>query len=407
MRAKSTTLAEHGIERPDLRVAWLCGLVLLLEGYDIAAAGYAIPSLADVWRVAPSAFTQALAAGNVGLMLGSIGAGLVGDQLGRKPMLISCVAMFGTFSLLSAFAASPFQLAGLRLLTGLGLGGGIPLAIALTSDLARPVTQGRLVMLMSAGTPLGFTLGGLLAGWLVPVFSWPAIFIVGGVLPFVIMPVLALWLPESDALSASTRQRNPVAALFVERRATTTLLLWAMNLLNLVGSYLILLWSAAILHGSGASPSQAIFGASMYATGLILGALLLAPIADHLAVERVLTCTVAFGGLCVLSIGLLDMTFWLLSVIICGAGIGIGGCQAGLNSLSGRIYPPTIRATGAGWALAFGRVGTIAGPLLGGLLLTLGFRAQGIFIIAALPIFAVTILMAILGRLRRKACRSQ
>ena len=141
----------------------------------------------------------------------------------------------------------------------------------------------------------------------------------------------------------------------------------------------------------------------MYAAGVILGALLTEPIADRLGVEQILTCTVAFGSLCVLSIGLLDVPFWLLSVIICGAGIGIGGCQAGLNSLSGRIYPPAIRSTGAGWALGLGRVGTIAGPLLGGVLLTLGFRAQGIFIAAAIPIFAVTILMAILGRLRRKA----
>src|SRR5215831_19105700 len=91
MGAKSTAAADNGIERPDLRVAWLCGVVLFLEGYDIAAAGYAIPSLVDAWRLAPSAFTQALTAGNVGLFLGSIGAGLLGDQLGRKPMLISCV----------------------------------------------------------------------------------------------------------------------------------------------------------------------------------------------------------------------------------------------------------------------------------------------------------------------------
>jgi MFS family permease len=95
MRAKSTAAVEHGIERPDLCVAWLCGVVAFLEGYDIAAAGYAIPSLVEAWRLAPSAFTQALTAGNVGLLLGSIGAGLLGDQLGRKPMLIGCVARRG------------------------------------------------------------------------------------------------------------------------------------------------------------------------------------------------------------------------------------------------------------------------------------------------------------------------
>jgi MFS family permease len=92
-------------------------------------------------------------------------------------------------------------------------------------------------------------------------------------------------------------------------------------------------------------------------------AFITASVADRLGVERVLTCIVAFGALCVLSLGLLDPRFWLLSVIICGAGVGIGGCQVGLNSLSGRIYPSTIRSTGAGWALGLGRVGAIAGPL--------------------------------------------
>jgi MFS transporter, AAHS family, 4-hydroxybenzoate transporter len=154
MRVKALEV-EHGVERLHLRVAWLCGVVLFLEGYDIASVGYAIPPLVDAWRVAPSVFTQALMAGNVGLLLGSIGAGLLGDRVGRKPMLICCVTVFGVFSLLSALVGSPSQLARLRLLTGLGLGGGIPLAIALVSDFAPPAAQGRLVILMSAGIPIG------------------------------------------------------------------------------------------------------------------------------------------------------------------------------------------------------------------------------------------------------------
>ena len=401
MGANATAAAERGGARLDLRVAWLCGVVLFLEGYDIASVGYAIPSLVDAWRLAPSAFTKALTAGNVGLLLGSIGAGLLGDWLGRKPVLIGCVTVFGVFSLLSSCVGSPVQLAALRFLTGLGLGGGIPLAIALASDFAPPMAQGRLVMLMSTGVPIGFTLGGLLASRLVPVFGWPAIFGVGGVLPLAMVPLLALRLPESVALSGSMREVKLVGALFEEGLALSTTLLWAMNLLNLLSNYLILLWTPAILHGTGASPSRAIFGTSMYGFGIILGALLTAPLADRLGVERVLTYTVAFGALCTLSIGWLDVPFWLLSVVICGAGIGIGGCQAGLNSLSGRIYPSAIRSTGAGWALGLGRVGAIAGPLLGGVLLGQGFRVHHIFIAAALPVFVVTVLMAMLGRSRR------
>jgi AAHS family 4-hydroxybenzoate transporter-like MFS transporter len=393
-------LAERGGEGLHLRVAWLCGVVLCLEGYDIAAVGYAIPSLVDAWGVRPSVFTQALTAGNVGLLFGSLSVGLLGDRLGRKPVLIGCVVAFGIFSLISALVGSPLQLVVLRLLTGLGLGGGIPLAIALASDFAPPMGKGRLLLLVSAGVPIGFTVGGLLASQLVRAFGWPAIFVVGGVLPLAMAPLLALWLPESVALHAGTRRHNLVAALFQNGLWPSTLLLWTINLLSLLGIYLILLWTPAILHSTGVSPSQAILGTTMYALGGVASPLLAAPVVDRIGMEPVLTCGLAFGALCVLSIGLFNPQFWLLSVVLCGAGIG-GGCQAGINSLSGLVYPPAIRSTGAGWALGAGRVGTIAGPLLGGVLLARGFRAQDIFVAAAIPAFAMALLMAVLGRLRR------
>ena len=200
-------------------------------------------------------------------------------------------------------------------------------------------------------------------------------------------------------LRTTTRRHNLVAALFQNGLAPSTALLWAINLLNLLGVYFILLWTPAILHSAGVSPSWAIFGTTMYALGVIASPLLMAPVVDSIGMERVLTCGLTFGALCVFSIGLFDPPFWLLSVLICGAGIG-GGCQAGINSLSGLVYPPAVRSTGAGWALGAGRIGTIAGPLLGGVLLALGWRARDIFIAAALPAFGVTLLMAILGRLR-------
>jgi MFS transporter, AAHS family, 4-hydroxybenzoate transporter len=402
MSAKAVkATAKYGVDRRHLRVAWLCGVVLFLDGYDIAAVGYAVPSLVDAWRVAPSVFTQALTAGNVGLLLGSLCAGFLGDRLGRKPVLIGCVAVFGVFSLITAFTGSPLQLAGARLLTGLGLGGGIPLAIVLTSDFAPPMSQGRLVILTASGVAIGFTVGGLLASQVVRFLGWPGIFVVGGVLPLAMVPVLALRLPESAALRSATRSQNPVTALFRHGLAASTGLLWAMNLFNLLGQYFILLWMPAILHGAGVSPSWAIFGTTMYGLGAIFGALLTAPFVDRLGVERVLTYLLAVGALCVLSIGLFDPPFWLLSVIICGAGVGIGGCQNGINSLPGRIYPPGIRSTGTGWALGTGRVGAIVGPLLGGVLLAQGWRAREIFTAAAIPALGTMVSMAILGRLRR------
>jgi MFS family permease len=145
------------------------------------------------------------------------------------------------------------------------------------------------------------------------------------------------------ALSAATRQHNPQVRHETAPRPPSTTLLWVINLLNLFNNYFILLWMPAILHTTGVSPSWAIFGTTAYGVGVILGALLTAPLVDGVGVERVLTCVLALGALCVLSIGLPNPSFRLLSVMICGGGVGVGGCQARLNSLSGRIYPPAIR----------------------------------------------------------------
>ena len=385
--------------RLHLRMGWLCGVVLFLEGYDIASVGYAIPSLADAWKIRPSAFTRVLTAGNGGLMIGSLCAGLLGDRLGRKPVLIGCVTAFGLFSLLSARVHTTSQLEILRFLTALGLGGGLPIALAFASDFAPRMVQKRFVTLMSTAVPIGFTAGGLLASQLVTKFGWPAIFVAGGLLPLAVVPLLILWMSESVALREAPA-RNKLAALFGSRLATTTVLLWAINILSYVGIYFILLWTPAILHSARVSSSQAIFGTTAYGLGVIASPLFATLIFGHIRIERVLASGLAFGAICILAIGLFDPQFWLLLLLLAGVGIG-GGCQAGINALSALAYPPEIRSTGAGWALGVGRVGTIAGPLLGGLLLGLGVPTQRIFAMASIPAFGATLLMAIFARLRR------
>jgi MFS transporter, AAHS family, 4-hydroxybenzoate transporter len=393
--------------RPHVRVAALCGMVLFLEGYDIAAIAFAIPSLLDAWHVRPAAFTLAQTGGSVGLLCGALGFGLLADRLGRKPVLIGAAFVFGIFTLLCAFAASPGQLAALRFRTGLGLGGGIPVAIALASDCAPAGGQGRLVILMSAGVSIGNTAGGLLATQLVTRFGWQWIFVVGGVLPLLMCGLLAALLPGGAALPVARHRDNPVGALFRDGFAPVTSLLWGMNLLNLLGNYLILLWLPAILHAAGVPPGRAILGGTLYALGSILGAALTAPFVDRVGPERVLARGLALGAVSVLAIGLAAPTFSVLATLILLAGIGIGGCQHGINSLSGRLYPPAIRATGAGWALGAGRIGMIAGPAVGGVLLGLGARGSTIFLAAAVPAFGTTLLMGVLGAVQGRQAAAE
>ncbi len=388
--------------RLHVRVGALCFMVLFLEGYDITSMSYAIPSLIEAWHVKPPQFTTALTAGSFGLLFGALSAGVMGDRLGRKPVLIGCTAVFGLFSLLTAFSTGLVSLAVLRFFTGLGLGGGIPIAIALATDYAPLRNPRRLVILMSAGISVGNTMGGFIAAQMVKLTGWQAIFVVGGLLPLLVIPVLVRFMPESRALRSvdpAARKTTPVD-LFRHGLAVRTSILWMVNLFNLVGNYFILFWLPAILHAKGLTPSAAILATTMYALGSIMGALITAPIVDRFGVERIIAGILCLGALCVLAVGSFELPFPLLCVVVGGAGIGIGGCQHGINSVSGALYPPAMRATGAGWALGFGRIGQIGGPLIGGTLLGMGWASRDIFLAASGPAACVAIGMATLGWLR-------
>jgi AAHS family 4-hydroxybenzoate transporter-like MFS transporter len=404
LNGELTEVAVPLAKRVHLRVAWLCGAVLFLEAYDIASVGNAIPSLVDAWKLRPAMFTQALTAGNVGLLFGLLGAGMLGDRLKRRPLIICSVLEFGVFSLLSALVRSPLQLEILRLLTGLGMGSAMLFANVISADFAPRTSQGRLVILTNAGFPMGVMFGGLLASQLVRAFGWPAIFVAGGVLPIAVAPLLVL-LPNEVTERPEESRQNPVKTLFRNGLAPTTYLLWSMSLLsNLVISF-ILLWMPAILHSTGESPARSILAASMYAVGGLAGPFITAPFADRLGIERVLTCALALGAFCVFAIGAFHLSYWLLFAALSGAGIG-GSCQGGINSLSCLAYPTGIRSSGAGWAMGAGRIGSITGPLLGGLLLVFNLQPRSIFVAASIPALCVTFMMAILGRLRHRQGRA-
>jgi AAHS family 4-hydroxybenzoate transporter-like MFS transporter len=126
---------------------------------------------------------------------------------------------------------------------------------------------------------------------------------------------------------------------------------------------------------------------------------------DKVGIERVLSCALALGAFCVFAIGAFHLPFWLLFAVLCGAGIG-GGCQGGIITLSCLAYPTGIRATGTSSAMGAGRIGSIAGPLLGGLLLAFNLQARSIFVAISIPTLCVALLMTVLGWLRRRQGRT-
>jgi AAHS family 4-hydroxybenzoate transporter-like MFS transporter len=397
----------------QLRVVLLCALVQAFDGFDLGTIGMAAPSLAKAWGVAPPAFTTAFVMSSVGILFGALLSGPLGDRFGRKPLLIISVGFIGLFSVLSAFAWSIPSITAMRFLTGLGIGGAMPVTVALTSDYSPLKRRGTLIMLMFCGNTVGGFLGGQLVAQILPIFGWQSIFLSGGIPPLLLIPLLLIFLPESprfliahraDAPSTQAILRklnvgaqaaasklvdvaegNPVAQLFAGGLATITILLWVAFFANLLNMYLFSYWMPTVLTLSGHKPEVAVFYASMFQLGGILSTILLGPMIDRYGAPRVLACSFASGVAFILIVGLYSLPAPYIALPILGAGAAMIGSQLGANAMAAGLYPARIRSTGVGWALGIGRLGGIAGPALGGGLLAFGMQPNQIFLCACGP----------------------
>jgi AAHS family 4-hydroxybenzoate transporter-like MFS transporter len=423
-----TALENQRIGPLQIRVAALCTLIQICDGYDINSIAWAVPSLKDIWHLAPPAFTTAFLWSSVGILVGALSAGPIGDRVGRKPLLLASLTIFGLASLLSAYAGSLGVLTILRFFTGIGIGGAFPGAATLTGDYAPHRRRALMIMASFTGAPVGGFVGGQIVAALLPHFGWPMIFVLGGVFPLLLVPVLAIWLPESPRFLArkasltarqgallqrldithspeSTHpldiaQSNPVRMLFGEGYALQTILLWVIFFCSLMNLFLFGYWMPTVFNLIGMKPADAVFASSLRDCGAIFAVLYLGILIDRVGPERSLAYHYAAGAVFIGMISLLVMPYGLLLAVTFFAGMTIIGSQTGANATCGKLYPARMRTTGLGWALGIGRLGGIAAPVLGGWLLSIGLAPTHIFLSAcffALVAAAATGLLAFRG----------
>lgn len=399
----------------------LCAIIALLDGFDTQAIAYVAPSIAEAWDLQTSAFGPIFSAGLLGLTIGAFVISPLSDRFGRKPMLLMSTGIFGLFALLTATAGSIDELLIYRLLTGIGLGGAMPNIIALTNEYAPTHLKATLVTIMFCGFPLGSTLGGLASAPLIANFGWEAVFVVGGAMPLLLMPVLVVALPESvrflalrggserriatilsklDATassadfarsireqSANAKEKDsfPVLRLFAEGRARVTALLWLAFFMNLLVMYFLVNWMPSLLRELGLPLGIAILSTAILNLGGVIGAIALGRLIDNRDPYVVLGSAYAASALFIAVVAFAGSNLWILLTGAFLAGFGVVGAQIGVNAVAAAIYPTSMRSTGVGWALGIGRIGSIIGPLAGGILLGMGWSVQSIILTAVVP----------------------
>ena len=398
----------------QIKLLLTCAAVLFPDGFDTQAIGYVAPALAREWGLTKGALGPVFSAGLFGLMIGALIFGPLADRIGRRKIIISATLAFGVGTLATAFINDVNTLLMVRFLTGLGLGGAMPNAVAMTSEFSPHRRRATMVMVMFCGFSVGAALGGLLAAALIPQFGWRAVFVVGGVAPLLLVPILMLRLPESVRFLALTGRAparvaellaliNPKAApdpgarfvvhepgltgipvrhLFGERRTPVTLLLWVVFFMSLLDLYFLSNWLPTVLNDLGASVSSAAVIGSMLQVGGVVGTFALGSVIDRFSF-RALALVYFAAVFAVGAIGQLGHSVALVTMAIFAAGFCIVGGQIAANALAATFYPTSVRATGVGWALGIGRVGSIIGPLVGGALLTARWSTGSVFIAAA------------------------
>jgi AAHS family 4-hydroxybenzoate transporter-like MFS transporter len=414
----------------QIRLLLTCAAVLFLDGFDTTAIGFVAPSLAKEWGLTKGTLGPVFSAGLFGLMIGALVFGPIADRIGRKNIIVLSTLAFGIGALVTAFVQDVNTLLSIRFLTGLGLGGAMPNTIAMTSEFNPRRRRATMVMIMFCGFSVGAALGGLLAAALIPQFGWRSVFVVGGAAPLLLVPVLAWKLPESVRFLALTGRANarvaqllglinpkaafdaatqfgvhepalagvPVLHLFRSGRTRVTLLLWVVFFMSLLDLYFLSNWLPTVLNDLGASVSVAAAIGSMLQVGGVVGTFALGSVIDRFSF-RALALVYFVAVFAVGAIGQLGHSVIFVTMAIFAAGFCIVGGQIAANALAAGFYPTAVRATGVGWALGIGRVGSIVGPLVGGALLTMKWSTGSVFMAAAVAALCAALAAFALSRL--------
>jgi MFS family permease len=393
-------LAQAPITPFQVTVIALCVALNMLDGFDVLAMSFAASGVKADWHLFDAQLGVLLSAGLVGMGLGSLTLGPCADRWGRRIVVLLSVALAGLGMLGSALARDYAQLAVLRVVTGIGIGGTIASAAVVVSEYAPDHLRGTALAIYATGYSIGATIGGALAAYAIPRYGWRAAFVIGGSLSLLMLPLAWRRLPESlDVLRTRTRSlgEDSVGAQLRLLMKPSTLLVWIVFFCTMAGFYFILSWTPRLLNAAGLSARQGMTGGVLLNLGGIAGCGHFALAAARADTHRLLLGALVGSAVLIVVFGLgmsrLDIALWTALLL----GIIANAAMAGLYAVGPPLYPTAVRTTGMGWAIGIGRFGAILAPFASGALLDRGWSPAHLYFFFSAPFVVAAAAMFFIG----------
>lgn len=375
-----------------LTLVGLAFLLMLCDGYDLQAIAFAAPSLIKDWGINKASFGIVFSVGLFGMMLGGLFFGYVADRIGRRPALLLATSLFSTVTLATVLATTITQLATLRFIAGLGIGGLIPICMTLIIEYASTRFRATVVAVVMTGYVIGASAGGIVAAWFVPAHGWEIMFYVGGLAPILLLPFLLVAMPESvkylvlsgkkpQAIARIVNAINPslratadsvfvldaadtnvsakagwgasFVSLFSGKLARITPVLWISYIASSTTLFFLVSWLPVLIVQTGRPVEQAAIGLTTLSIGGAFGGLLASRIIDRLGVGAM--APIPFiAALLVVAVGHLEFSNMAFMVVLFVTGVFSFGGHFGMLCVMGTFYPSANRANAVGWGTSMG-----------------------------------------------------
>ncbi len=440
MSATTTIDVSAAIERQKLngflvRLVAISWIITFFDGFDQNVISFAAPTIAPMYHLTRPMMGNVFAIGLVGTMLGGFLFGWIGDRFGRRPAVIVATLLFAIMTLDFALVGSYGGFLAMRLAVGIGTGGMLPLSWALNIEYAPKRWRSSIVTVVMLGYSAGISLGGPIAVWLIPRFGWQSVFLFGGFLSLLAAIALIAQLPESIRFMVAAQKDGKAIAdilrhiapdrviphsarfamsdedrlakhfsprlLFGGTLRWITPMLWVAYIFSSMAVFFLATWTPLVFEALSYSRPEAAAAGSITAIAGALGGLALMRFTDTFGAIAVAAMPALAIPLLLLG-GFADVGHGGFMVLIGLIAFALIGGHFGLHSIAGIFYPSAWRGNGAGWATSVAKVGSIAGPFLGGLILATSLPVRHIFALMAVCPAMVLLCMLVVGRLHSR-----